>query len=400
MIKIYPLEWLDTLILQTLNPASITINSFSEHDLSFISEDVLTESKKVQIQIKKEVFSMRKKREIRLLVRRYHSSFTYLLDKMVEYQKSELFANSSLLQIAITIIRSLEELMSFLETRFSNFLSLDERVPLNYLVVSRKELKLKINKVKNKPIVSKEDQKTLEIVIRNFYQSLQTSKGLKSTYRQLIYQKELFKKIDELDLSVERMIIYSALDELLIISNFNSLEYVQCLSERINHNLKSTTNLHERLSELLFYFKEFNQLYSSEKLTFDPCELNIKGALISWFKYEIDYVQKKMELIPNNINEQSTSKSNGKSEPVLDKIECMLSSDQIALILRAGDESRILKAKSMRSVFKTIVPHLSSSQKTNLSYDSMRSKSYMPEERDKEIAIKTLERIIKHIKDY
>jgi hypothetical protein len=318
---------------------------------------------------------------------------------MVEHQKSELFGNSSLMQIANIVITSLEELISFLETRFLNFLSLDERVPLSYLIVSRKEFKLKINKIKTKLIVSVEDQKTLEILIRNLNQLLQTNKGLKCTYRQLIYQKELLRKIEELDLSVERMIIYSALDELLIISNFNSLEYVHCLYDRINDTLKSTTNLQERLSELLFYFKEFNQLYSSEKLAFDPCEINIKEALINWFKYEIDYVQKKMEMSADKTYEHSIN-PNAKPELVENKIECMLSSDQIGLILRSGDESRILKAKSMREVFSTIVPHLSSVQKTNLSYDSMRSKSYAAEEREKDIAVKTLEKIIKKIRSY
>lgn len=77
-----------------------------------------------------------------------------------------------------------------------------------------------------------------------------------------------------------------------------------------------------------------------------------------------------------------------------------MSSDQIGLILRAADELRILVAKSMSEVFRTIVPHLSTPYKDSLSYDGMRSKSYVAEERDKQIAIETLERIIKKIKEY
>jgi hypothetical protein len=51
-------------------------------------------------------------------------------------------------------------------------------------------------------------------------------------------------------------------------------------------------------------------------------------------------------------------------------------------------------------VFKTIVPHLSTPYQENISYDSMRSKSYTAETRDKEIAIQTLEQMIKKIKEY
>ena len=54
----------------------------------------------------------------------------------------------------------------------------------------------------------------------------------------------------------------------------------------------------------------------------------------------------------------------------------------------------------MNEVFKTIVPHLSTPYKENLSYDSMRSKSYVAETRDKEIVIETLHQIIEKVKRY
>ncbi|WP_268224959.1 hypothetical protein [Sinomicrobium oceani] len=83
-----------------------------------------------------------------------------------------------------------------------------------------------------------------------------------------------------------------------------------------------------------------------------------------------------------------------------EKIVCNLSTDQTALVLRAADELRILQAKSMRHVFKTIVPHLSTPHKKDLSYDSLRVKAYTPEEKDKEVAIAQLQRMIKKIEEY
>jgi len=74
--------------------------------------------------------------------------------------------------------------------------------------------------------------------------------------------------------------------------------------------------------------------------------------------------------------------------------------DQTGLIIRAADELRILVAKSMSQVFKTIVPHLSTPYKEDLSYDGMRSKSFVAEERDKQKAIEALQRIIKKIEEY
>jgi hypothetical protein len=395
----YPLEWFDSLIVNTFNPHTDSISSISEYDLKVLCDNIISESQKIKVQIKVEVFELKSKRQIRLLVRKYHSSFVFLLDSIMESRKDERFIPSDLVKIYDEIVTALNDLLSFVEVRFSNFLSLDERVPITYILVSQKELKLKMIKLKTKVISSATDEKTLQIVISNLNQLLQLTKGFKSTYRQLLYQKELLKKIEELDLSKEKTIFYSVFDELLIASNFNSLDYIHSLCAKIDDNLKSMPNLQERMIELLFYFKELRQLHSSEKLSFDPYQKNIKDILFDWFKHEIDYLQSKMEL-SSETNVQVEPKFVNKNEVVQNKIECVLSTDQIGLILRAGDESRILKARSMSQVFKTIVPHLSTPQKKDLSYESMRSKSYTVEERDKEIAIKTLERIIKHIKDY
>ena len=132
---------------------------------------------------------------------------------------------------------------------------------------------------------------------------------------------------------------------------------------------------------------------------FEPSQENIKKVLHNWFQHEIVYLEREMELNSGPKISASARKTDGivVSE---NKIECILSTDQMGLILRATDESRILKARSMSQIFKTIVPHLSSPFKKDLSYQSVRSKSYNAEERDKEIAIQTLEKIIKKIKSY
>ncbi len=61
---------------------------------------------------------------------------------------------------------------------------------------------------------------------------------------------------------------------------------------------------------------------------------------------------------------------------------------------------KIIMARSLNSVFKNIVPHLSTPYQEDISYDSMRSKSYSAEQRDKEIVIQTLQQMISKIKEY
>jgi len=157
----------------------------------------------------------------------------------------------------------------------------------------------------------------------------------------------------------------------------------------------------EKMDTLLYYYKAFNQLHRKPEMILNPKFHDLETVLGNWFTQEILYLEKKLHLsvVPlqskkkNPIDKQATAKEK-------QKVLCMLSTDQMGLILRASDELRILVAKSMSQVFKTIVPNLSTPYKEDLSYDGMRSKSYVAEERDKQIAVETLERIIKKIKEY
>ncbi len=86
--------------------------------------------------------------------------------------------------------------------------------------------------------------------------------------------------------------------------------------------------------------------------------------------------------------------------PGIFKIICELSIDQIGIILKAADDIKLIVSRSLSQVFKSIVPYLSTPNKTELSWDSMRSNSYHPEESDKEAAIAALEKLIRKIRDY
>jgi hypothetical protein len=82
------------------------------------------------------------------------------------------------------------------------------------------------------------------------------------------------------------------------------------------------------------------------------------------------------------------------------KVLCKLSVDQIGIILKAADETRLIVSRSLSMVFKAIVPHLETENKKELSWDSMRSSTYHPEESDKAAAIAALEKMIGKIKGY
>jgi len=89
----------------------------------------------------------------------------------------------------------------------------------------------------------------------------------------------------------------------------------------------------------------------------------------------------------------------GDHQPLF-KITCRLSVDQVAILLKAADETRLLSARSFSLVLRSITPFLSTERMPNFSWKSARNSTLKIEERDKAIAIGTLEELIRKIKTY
>lgn len=400
MNQSYPLKWLDSLILTTLNPRKNFVYTITTEELSIILEEIVKETLDTQIQLNEHFFLLLKETEIKLQVQKYHSALIILLDNVVEYQKEQVFKRKELSEVMDALINSLEELLSFIENRFSIYLCGDERVPVTYFSIIKNELKQKLDQLKPKLNKVVDNKGITDVVLMVLYAFVFSKSSISLPYRDVFYRRELINELENFCEAPKRESSFSALDELLIYMNFNSIKYINYFKGFILQKIDFYNNESERLKNLLFLYKEFNQMYSNENNCFNPKNQNLKTIINDWFMQEIAYLEKKKHHSENIQNDPQKSLDAPKENLKENKITCLLSADQIGLILRASDESRILNAKSMSAVFKTIIPHLSTPYKSELSYQSVRSKSYNAEDKDKEIAIETLEKIIKKIKTY
>ncbi|OIV40379.1 hypothetical protein [Flavobacterium johnsoniae] len=389
----YPLEWLDALILVHLNPNKTDLCRLSEAELAVISEHVVKESGRIQVRIKNEIFVLRRKRQIRLLVRKYHSTLIFLLDTMVENYKCSVFQQPLLAVSAELVIKCLDDLLSFLEKRFSGYLSLDERVPATYLLVSRKELQLKLKKLLKMKMENEEKKQVLNTVLAELEGGFSMQERDRKTFRQMLYERNLLNELEQMN-NLEDQGLFFMLDHTLIGLNFNSPVYINLLTKRLACKVEMEEDLAGKLNLLSYYWKEFNQMHCSEKLFFKAEAQHLKTSLGNWFVHEMRHLEKQLEIAA------VSSKDAAGEEKTQNKLQCDLSADQIGIILRAADEARVVKSRSMSLVFQRIVPYLSTSFKRDLSYQSVRSKSYNAEENDKNIAIMTLEKMIKKIRSY
>lgn len=199
-------------------------------------------------------------------------------------------------------------------------------------------------------------------------------------------------------------------DALLNVCSDNTIKQIKkevsSVKTKIKSRIFSMTKENQVQLYVINHYRSFEVLisqiehYKEFKIYQNP----VLSDFLNIVHQEIIGLQSFIELwypeIINNTQTMAKEPTRFYSKKFPDKIKCNLTGNQIALILRAADESKFLEARSMRSVFKAVVPHLSNSRGRNLSYDSLRLKAYSITDKDKEIAIRKLNSLIKKIEKY
>lgn len=397
MCEGYVLEWLDTLVTVTLNPVKTKTAITMPDEIEKIQDQVISQKDMVQTAIKSTVFNLDDEAKIRCLIKKYHSSLITLLDQALE-DLALIKGSIPVRQVLDTIIVCIDDLLSLIEHRFTNYLGVDERVPTTYLAVLRKELTKRLSTV-DKKLRNYETYLPVFGIVKQELGRFLTQQPDKQTYifQEILYVKDLCLELEHLD-PIDEASVYSRLDEVLINMNFNSKSYIYSLTKRLAANINDHEQSSEKMDRLLFYLKLFKQYHKKPGVVFSRRDADLHKQVSNWFTQEVFYLEKQIHYSIIPLKGAEVLKEVVQNEKA--KLLSVLSVDQMALILRAADDLKIIMSRSLNNVFKTIVPYLSTPYQENISFDSMRSKSYSAEIRDKEIVRETLLQIIKRIDDY
>lgn len=189
-----------------------------------------------------------------------------MLDQTLENQEAAASKKASLKNVYKVLLSNIDELLSFIEIRFSANLSLEERVPKTYLAVTRKELKKRIDKLKSAINGGIEPNQSIDIVLKRLYHFTNaTSLHYEVTFRDIFYKKVLVRGLEQIEWNKEQADAYSSLDELLIYLNFNSKAYINLLTDNIAQRINDYFNTTEKMDRPLYYYKAFNPLHRNHK---------------------------------------------------------------------------------------------------------------------------------------
>ncbi|OYD42693.1 hypothetical protein [Sphingobacterium cellulitidis] len=401
----HPISCLLHLITKSLNPhRDHGVGLTSKENISDPIIQIEKACAKLKTYLYVKSFEIDDEDELRVIIKKHQHALIYLYEYAVENQ-FVIEVNPNENSFSKRVLDKIEDLFQFIEVHFSAYLTLDQKVLPTYLSSAKQELEKLIYLIKQRPITKDHAfSYALDIVIQRMSSFIEKSEyPYEVTFKIIRYKKQLLHAIQRADLFANTSGSFSPIEEILIYFNYNSKRFIDKLTARLANEINSQELPIDRMDRILFYYKAFNQLHRKPNVKLNPNYHDISVVLSNWFMQEIFYLEKKIRLavIPlhhrYNNERDETRNNEGKQ---MQKLLCMLSTDQIALILRAADDLRIVHAKSLTEVFRTIAPHLSTPYKENISHEAMRSKAYSPEERDRQIAIETLERIIQRIREY
>jgi len=385
----YTLEWIDKLISVTLNVKRTNVQALLDTELHTVQSQLNDELIKIEAGITHQVFACTNTEQVKLLLSQYHHSLVLLHDRATANQHNH---QSNLNK---QLVASLDGLLQFLETRFHHYLPLDRTVPASHFIATKKELLFNLKKLKQR---FADEAGSINVVLDNLTVYVSEKGTYTTTHNKLGYAKALLKQLEQVNIVDHGTDLYNIIDRLLIQLNFNSKEYIYYLCHHITEKLGYGQSVNEKINILLEHQQSFAQSWSNHYIVWDADLPDLKTTLLKWFEHEVYYLETK-EQYANGL----PAKNNVHANPVelpKQKIRSSLSVDQLALILRSADDLKILVSRSLNAIFKTVVPYLSTPRRENISYDSMRSKSYSAETRDKDIVIGILNQMIDKIEEY
>jgi len=278
----YILEWLDTLVTVTFNPAKTRVAEIVPENIVKLHEQITIEKEKIQVAIKSIVFNIDDEAKIRCSIKKYHSSLIMLLDQALE-NKTQISKPAFLKPVLGSIISSIDELLSLIESRFITYLSIDERVPATYLAIAKKELSRKLAAITEKLHNIQSFQPAFSILKQEVEELLNYQPDTHAyTFQEILYLKDLCMELGRL-MPIDEAVVYSSLDELLVSMNFNSKPYIYNLTQRVAAHVNSSEQTAGKMERLLFHLKVFKQFHRKPNVIFNAKDADLYKQVCNWF---------------------------------------------------------------------------------------------------------------------
>lgn len=383
-------------VLHELNPSTIQPIPVPKQSVLEIEERIKREKQNVQVILQNEYFSINEGESTTQLIIKSHNALVVLINRTYEFRQHELALRANLLEPLGFLLTTLEQLLHWFHSHYDAYLTPEQLYPITKLVALRDQIREEKNYIKDILNTAGNTEKVIGVVINaleSFAEKIDHGKDISK--HEARYHKDLLRDIKKNDWNSHVITDCPTLHEMLVYWNLNSKECISYFSTGFEEVIKAIPDKQQRINywrEQIKYAKHLPELPNS---AYNPQYPSLKKYFIDYFQTEIEYLEGETSgpLPENNIQPIEES-------PTLLKVLTTLSVDQIALILRSAKDAKAIIAKSFDALFETLAPFISSDEREDISWKSLRSKAFNGEDRDIAIGIALLKEMIIILEGY
>lgn len=385
----------DQLISREINPNFIDVEQFSIYGISTIKQRVETEYHQVLDETRENFFRLKDPEENKQMIKKHYDSVIVLLDKVYTYQTQYEVDRPELTELLDFVSGKLKAILRVFEQELSGTLPQDVRVSIEQLAPVREEILAKMDMLVANLSTGEHGHDPVYIVsevLDDFNNRIAARQVV--TLHELTYTLELVRDVEALSAKEKKMTSCPALHELLIYWNLNSKSSIAYFTHGLEFEINKRTTAEEKLEFLEYQLKALAQMPEKRNFVYNPSYPDIKDYFSKWIVNEIEYRKNKAQgFVPLAETKEPPAPVN----QLQMKTTVALSTDQVAMLLRAAFDTKLISAKSMRALFAAIVPYISTPSTENPSPNAMRSKAYDAEVPDKELLVQKLSELIDRI---
>ena len=395
----YELEFFDEFIQnerkahQSSAPHS-TIPDFSEKK-KLIEDEV----ERIKKSLRNFLFNTENENQIENVIQHHQQHIISLADQVLKCideaeasRLNQISDGETKLNLCKIIYKSLEELLTFIETYFSKYFNQDEKIPLAYAIMAEKEILEKLEALEIEAKDKKVDERLLEVALYPIkaFANHQSKNGI--TFRRLIYLKQLVKDLDPL-LKKETSEDYT--DDvfgLMFYLNFNTFYFLTFATNKISSEVKELSTLVHQVERLSFWVKLLNQNQVKPGFALKCDRPSIQEQLSQWLSEEIHFIEKQKQLTFM----MPPSGPLVKSESF--KVNTILSVPQLAYSIRLLKEAGIITNQNQTELIRFFSQYFSTPRNQNLSSESLRIKYYNNDRSSIRFVQGILDKLMEHSK--
>ncbi|OIR07649.1 hypothetical protein GALL_103140 [mine drainage metagenome] len=296
--------------------------------------------------------------------------------------------NLQLEEVYKSTLSNIEHILSFIEKQYKQYFNLNQKVPDNYLLISRSNIKASLKKLKAHFISEGLDNNFIQIILYPYLRLLNNT-NVTYTYRDLIYIKKLLAYQQEI-LSASSQNLKDQLIESLFYFNCNSKRFYPFYVNMLSAEIEAEQSVQQKIIIISRHLKLINQFQQKPGYSFNPKAISVREQVSIWLEEELIFVEKQMKTNQLfSIPHQPTTVDD-------DGINVSFTVKELAMFAQLMMESGIIYNKSKIYVAQKIVA-VFRTKENHIQPHSLSQKMYLKEEHTLNSIKNYLIKMINHI---